>query len=314
MIEEVLQQYFSNPPTATEVLRDQDRLVAEVTVDGKQYYVKGGKQSLVYIEKTITLTHLMREANLPFITPVQTLDGKYYVKHGQMHFILEQKGVGEEVKCLRMLHIEEIGRMLAKQHLVSENTAMRFGTGTSWGMFGGNATDALGDYDENELCFLDLMRTLKEHDQHVKEMIAIKELYEARRSILHTFWGKLPLGPVQGDFAPYNMLFQQHKMTAVFDYDIAGDEVLVNECIAIAIYLAWHYDYEGPETPDERYTAYIRAYSAERPLSNREQEAVPHLFALIRACRYDRIEAGIEKIKRGDGKPFLDETINILQG
>ena len=78
--------------------------------------------------------------------------------------------------------------------------------------------------------------------------------------------------------------------------------------------MAWHYDYEGNETPEERYEAYIDAYTSERTLSDLEKEIVPHLFAIIRAFRYDRIEEGIEKIKQGEGKAFLDETIQLLQG
>jgi len=49
-------------------------------------------------------------------------------------------------------------------------------------------------------------------------------------------------------------------------------------------------------------------------LLDREQEMIPHLFAIIRAFRYDRIVEGIEKINQGDGKAFLDETILLLQG
>ncbi|HEX5563962.1 MAG TPA: hypothetical protein VFX34_03300, partial [Sporosarcina sp.] len=110
------------------------------------------------------------------------------------------------------------------------------------------------------------------------------------------------------------LLFRQDKISTVFDYDIAGDEVLINECIGVAVFLAWHHDFNGNETPEERYQAYIAAYEAERPLANDEMEMIPHLFAIIRAFRYDRIEEGIEKIKKGEGKPFLDETIVLLRG
>lgn len=307
-------QYFPTPITRHEVLRDKDRLVAEVEVDGETYFLKGEKQSIQYIETVIAFTELMSDAGLPFIVPEKALNGKRYVRHKNLLFILECKGSGEEIKVLRLEHIKEIGKMLGRQHAVAYTNDLCFGRGTSWGMFGGNETEAIGDYDENELSYLDLIQSVAETGMFTMELRTIKELYKSRRSTLKEMWNLLPFGPVQGDFCPYNLLFRQDKIFTVFDYDIAGDEVLINECIGVAVFLAWHHDFNGNETPEERYQAYIAAYEAERPLANDEMEMIPHLFAIIRAFRYDRIEEGIEKIKKGEGKPFLDETIVLLRG
>lgn len=312
MIQEVMQRYFSKPITRHEILRDKDRLVAEVEVDGELFYLKGEKQPEQFVETIIAFTELMSNAGLPFIMSEQALDGKRYVEHENLLFILERKGIGKEIKALRKEHLQELGKSLGKQHVVSSTIDLRFGSGTSWGMFGGNKTNELGDYDENELSYLDLVHCVEEIGRFELELSMVKELYLARRAILQAEWSELPAGPVQGDLLPYNLLFQENKISVIYDYDIAGDEVFVNECVANAIYLAWHHDFEGNETPEERYNTYINAYTSERPLLNRELEMVPHLFAIIRAFRYDRIEEGIEKIKQGDGKAFLDETIKLL--
>ncbi|GEN84867.1 hypothetical protein SLU01_31790 [Sporosarcina luteola] len=312
MIQEVMQRYFSKPITRHEILRDKDRLVAEVEVDGELFYLKGEKQPEQFVETIIAFTELMSNAGLPFIMSEQALDGKRYVEHENLLFILERKGIGKEIKALRQEHLQELGKSLGKQHVVSSTIDLRFGSGTSWGMFGGNKTNELGDYDENELSYLDLVHCVEEIGRFELELSMVKELYLARRAILQAEWSELPAGPVQGDLLPYNLLFQENKISVIYDYDIAGDEVFVNECVANAIYLAWHHDFEGNETPEERYNTYINAYTSERPLLNRELEMVPHLFAIIRAFRYDRIEEGIEKIKQGDGKAFLDETIKLL--
>ncbi|MFS0690967.1 phosphotransferase [Sporosarcina sp. 179-K 8C2 HS] len=314
MIFEVIQHYFTEPVTRHEILRDKDRIVAEVKVGDCTYFLIGEKQPASFIENVIKLTIIMSKAGMPFIVPEKTMKGNRYVEHGDLLFILEKKGDGEEVKRLRLSHIREIGKLLGKQHAISSTTDFRFGVGTSWGMFGGNETDALGDYDENELNYLDFVQTIEEQGMFSKELTTVKELYQSRRSQLKEVWNSLPIGPVQGDFCPYNLLFQRDKISAVFDYFIAGDEVLINECIGVAVFLAWHYDFEGNETPVERYEAYIDAYTLERPLSDREMEMIPHLLAIIRAFRYDRIEQGIDKIKQGDGKAFIDETIMLLQG
>lgn len=309
-----MKHYFTEPVTRHKILRDKERLVAEVEVDGATYFLKGEKQPVAFIEGLIEFTIIMSEAGLPFIVPEKTLEAKRFVEHEGLLFILEQKGDGEEIKRLRLSHSREIGKLLGKQHVISSTTDFRYGVGTSWGMFGGNETDALGDYDENELSYLDLIREIEKEGTFKIELDTVKELYLSRRSKLKEVWSSLPSGPVQGDLCPYNLLFQQDKISAVFDFNIAGDEVLLNECIGVAVFLAWHHDFEGTETPEERYHAYIEAYEAERPLSDGEREMVPHLFAIIRAFRYDRIEEGIEKLKQGDGKAFLDETITLLQG
>lgn len=314
LIQEVMQSYFTEPITRHEILRDRDRLVAEVEVNGETYFLKGEKTTVAVIEKIIEFTKIMSDAGLPFLVPEKTIDGNCYRQHEDLLFILERKGNGKEVKRLQLSHIQEIGKLLGKQHAVSATTDFRFGTGTSWGMFGGNETDALGDYDENEVSYLDLIRSLNEDETVTAELTTIQELYQYRRGQLKNLWSTLPSGPVQGDLCPYNLLFQGDNISGVFDYDIAGDEVLINECIGVAVYLAWHYDFEGKEIPEERYHAYINAYTSVRPLSNREMEMVPHLFAIIRAFRYDRIEEGIEKMKQGHGKAFLEETIQLLQG
>lgn len=309
-----MQHYFIEPFTSHEILRDNDRLVAEVQVGGKTYFLKGEKTSAAFIENIINFTIMMNDAGLPFIVPEKTLKGNRYIEHEGLLFILEQKGNGKEIKRLRLSHIREIGKMLGKQHAIASTTDFRFGVGTSWGMFGGNETDKFGDYDENELSYLDLIQNVDEEGTFKIELVTVKELYQWRRSQMKEAWNSLPSGPVQGDFCPYNLLFNQDEISAVFDYNIAGDEVLINECIGVAVFLAWHHDFEGNETPEERYEAYIDAYEAERPLSDREKEIIPHLFAIIRAFRYDRIEEGIEKIKQGEGKAFLDETILLLKG
>lgn len=312
MIHKVMKSYTFEPVTRHETLRDRERLVAEIEVDGQSYFLKGEKQTKAFVEKIITFTKVMRDAGLPFIVPEKTMDGQDYIEHEDYVFTLERKGEGDEIKHLHLSHIREIGKKLGKQHAVSLSTDFRFGSGTSWGMFGGNETEAFGEYDENELSYLDFIQHVEDDGKFFDELTIIKELYQQRRSKLESVWHLLPTGPVQGDFCPYNLLFKQEVISAVFDYNIAGDEVLINECIGVGVFLAWRYNFDGPETPEERYNTYINAYTSQRPLSDIEKEMLPHLFAIIRAFRYDRIEDGIEMIKQGKGKAFIDETIMFL--
>ena len=89
-----MKYYFTEPVTRQETLRDKERLVAEVEVNGETYYLKGEKQTKAFVEKIITFTKVMREAGLPFIVPEKTMDGQDYIEHEGYVFTLEDKGKG----------------------------------------------------------------------------------------------------------------------------------------------------------------------------------------------------------------------------
>ncbi|QTD39637.1 phosphotransferase enzyme family protein [Sporosarcina sp. Te-1] len=314
MISEVMGKFAEEPLTSHEILRDNERLVAEVVVNGATFYLKGEKIEKPFLERLIAYIREASMSGLPYIGPEKTLDGTDYVEHEGLLFILERKGKGAEVEGINLRHIEEIACLMGMEHALSLSRELRLGRGTSWGMFGGNATEELGDYDENELCFLDLMQALKEDGSFPEELELICRLYESRRAALEQVWGDLPIGATQGDLAPYNMLFDGNRISAVYDYDIAGDERFVNGCVASAIYLAWHYDgFKGEESEEERYEAFLEAYTRERPFTELELQVIPDLFAVIRPFRYDRVEKGIEQIKQGKGMQFIEETISLLQ-
>ena len=233
-----------------------------------------------------------------------------------MVFTLERKSDGREIEQLQLLHIKKIGRLLGRQHAISSSLDCRFGFGTSWGMFGGNKTDALGDYDENELSFRDFISEVEGIEKFTGEFNLIKKRYLEKREKLCAVWDILPKGPVQGDFCPYNMVFHEDgTISAIFDFNIAGDEVFLNECIGVGVFLSWHYEFIGNATENDRFQMFIQSYESERPFTKLEWELFDDLFAIIRAFRYDRVDRGIEMIRNGNNDVgFIQETSAILKG
>ena len=298
-------------PDQTEILRDEGRLVVKIEAQGQIYFLKGEQQTPVFMKALIAFIDKMKRAGLPFAELEQTMDGRLFTEAEGMLFMLEKKSMGVSVEQLQLIHIQEIGKILGKQHAVSESIGMRFNTGTSWGMFGGNKTDALGDYDENELSYLEF---IEKGEGFPNDLQLIKNLYIEKRAKLKAVWNTLPTGSVQGDFCPYNMLFHgDGTIASVYDFNIAGDEVFLNECIGVGAYLAWHYAYQGGETEWERFRSFLQAYESERPLTSLEKEVMNDLLAIIRAFRYDRIEEGILMLSSEEsGKQFMAETRKIL--
>ena len=87
-----MKYYLTEPVTRHEILRDKERLVAEVEVDGETYYLKGEKtQSCIY-RKHLSFTKIMSEAGLPFIVPEKTMNGNRYIEHEGLFSFWNAKG------------------------------------------------------------------------------------------------------------------------------------------------------------------------------------------------------------------------------
>lgn len=315
LISEIFQKFSTEEPITIQILRDGDRLIAEIVTSRQSYFLKGEQQSASFIDNLIKFVNEMISKGLPFVTFEKTNDGLLFIESKGMIFTLERKSSGREVEQLQLSHIRDIGRSLGRQHAVSSILDFRFGSGTSWGMFGGNGSDALGDYDENELSFNGFRSEVEGIENFAEEFILIKKLYIEKREKLSNIWEILPTGPVQGDFCPYNMLFHDDgTISSIYDFNIAGNEVFLNECIGIGVFLSWHYGFNGNESESERFWNFIQAYESERPFTKQEWEHFDDLFAIIRAFRYDRVEKGAKLLRSGNAGDFIRETCSILEG
>ena len=59
-----MKYYTTDPVAHYETLRDRERLVAEIEVDGQSYFLKGEKQPKAYIEKIITFTKMHERSRI----------------------------------------------------------------------------------------------------------------------------------------------------------------------------------------------------------------------------------------------------------
>ena len=292
---------------STKEIRNSEKVMLEVTTPNDiTYLLKGEKADAVNVENIIQYATLLASI-LPVATYKKTISDTYCIALNQYVFTLEEKLSGSEVNILTDNIIYEIGKNLGKLHQFSLNNHIRLHCSTSWAMFGGNATDKIGDYDENELSFLNF----KQAFQHGPSFHEIETLYNEHRSKLHTLWSQLPTAATQGDFCHYNLLFHDEELIGLCDFNLAGDEVLINECVAVGIYLCWHVDYDGTFTASERFTQFIESYQSVCPWTKLEYDAFPSLFAIIRAFRFDRVEDGIADTACHE--TFPKRNLHILQ-
>ena len=304
---ELIDEHWGIQISSLRFIRNEDKQIAEV-MDSHQhiYIVKGEQQLDEEVEAICQFANTMKQI-LPTTTYIQTKNTKYTVHANKLVYTLETKLFGDEIQYINDSIITEIATQLATAHQFAFKEQLRLHKATSWSMFGGNKTMAIGDYDENELSFQDFKQAFQAHPC----LPTLKKLYDDHRAKLQSLWPKLPKAATQGDFCYYNMLFQHNKMKAIFDFNLAGDEVLINESVAVGIYLCWHVVYEGNLTSDERFELYRNSYEKIRPFTALEIEAFPHLFAIIRAFRYDRVDQGIENF--GGHEDFIQQTKIILE-
>lgn len=291
-----------------DVIRDSAKKLAVITAtDGTRYMLKGEQYNSDKMQQICAFANKL-SAILPVTTYLKIDDGGYTVTEQNIVYTLEHMVSGIAINCLTNIHIEEIGTALGKMHRFSLEHTILLNQATSWAMFGGNESDALGDYDENELSFRDFATAFAQ-EPHMQD---ITSLYMGYRKQLEDVWSELPTAATQGDFCHYNMLFdEQQRINGIFDFNLAGDEVLLNECVAVGVYLCWHVDYQGELSSTQRFQQFMQAYEKQRALNVLEKKMIPALFAIIRAFRYDRVENGI---KNSDAKgAFLNETLEILR-
>ena len=206
---------------------------------------------------------------------------------------------------------------MGKMHRISEESELSFKHSTTWSLFGGNQTDELGDYDENELFFQDLIKSLDDGTYDVNMINQLKKSYYQIRGKAFSLWNSLPHGPIQGDFCPNNMVIDANeKIVGVFDWNISGDEVFINEACAVAIYTIFHFEWKEEVSEENKLRAFFDAYREHRHLTKKELEIAPVLFNIIRPFRFDRIEPILERITKNEREQVeedVQETVRLMQ-
>lgn len=301
-------KHYNIHPENLEILRNNERMLVRIETD-RTYYLKGEKADKTYWEACCTYANYLSDRGMRVSQYLKSAAGHYVTQLDDKIFTLECGLSGDPIKVITDREFNEIGRLLGMQHGLSMQIPSPFSTATSWSMFGGNQTYAIGDYDENELSFLDF----KAHYQFDPLLFKIESLYKEYRQSLQQIWGQLPQGPVQGDFCYYNMLKGLEGILWLYDFNLAGNEVYLNECLGVAVYHAWHVPYEGNLSEEGRFQLLLESYVKERPWNPLEHAAAPQLTAIIQAFRYNRIEEGITLKTQREQQQFLQNTLLILE-
>ena len=211
-------------------------------------------------------------------------NGRYcnqFVYHGLPCLIAVEDWCGEEIKEIHTDIAYQIGELMARMHTLSLAQNCKIGHRTLFSAAYWNDVDAFPDFCE-----------ITNNENLDQETVAkIKALREEKLNRLRFIWNSLPKAAVQGDISINNLVSTDDGLI-LFDYNNAGDEVLVSDLVMEGLLTA--YEMDLPPNVSETYTeqlfsAFLKGYLSVRPLSEAESSAAWDIYTLYHGLWFTRI-------------------------
>lgn len=250
------------------------------------------------IEKQSAFSEFMRRNGIP--TPKRYLSqGRYcneFLYRGIPCNITVEDWCGEEIREINREIAYKIGELMARMHSLSLENRWEIGCGTLFSAAYWNDVDVF-----HEFCRIGANENL---DQTI--VGEIRRLHDEKLEAIRALWDRLPKAAVQGDLSINNLVYGQDGLV-VFDYNNAGDEVLISDLVMEGLLTA--YEMELPEGMDNRcreefFPALLNGYLSVRKLSREETDVAWMIYTLYHGLWFTRIvyhEDSLEKrVEKGD--------------
>ncbi|MBO5035719.1 MAG: hypothetical protein J6D42_01395 [Clostridia bacterium] len=274
-------------------LKDGKHIVVKILREEDDYSVNRRK-----FEKQSEFSEFMRKNGIK--TPKRYLCGDGYCSEyecgGVMCHVTVEDWCGEEVGLIDSDLSYKIGQLMACMHTVSLENNCEIGFGTLFSAAYENDVDAFPEFCK--ICENDNI------DSGIVEQI--KKIREEKLAFLRSVWTELPKAAVQGDISINNLVFDGKDIT-VFDYNNAGDEVLISDLVMEGLLTAYEMDIPEDADPacrEEFFPAFLNGYLSVRKLSEKEAETAWVAYTLYHGLWFTRImynKDSLEKlVERGD--------------
>lgn len=250
------------------------------------------------VEKQSIFSEVMRSHGI--LTPVRYLaDGTYcseLVYHELPCIVSVEDWCGEEITEITTDTAYQIGELMARMHRISLENKCEIGHRTLFSAAYWNDVDSFPEFCE--------IAKGEKLDQAV--VAQIKALREEKLNRIRAVWEGLPKAAVQGDVS-INNLVQGGDGLIVFDYNNAGDEVLISDLVMEGLLTA--YEMELPDgTPascrEQIFPAFLKGYLSVRTLSEAERATAWEVYTLYHGLWFTRIVYNDDSldslVKKGD--------------
>lgn len=188
---------------------------------------------------------------------------------------------GEEIMEITTDVSYKIGELMARMHILSLENKCEIGCGTLFSAAYWNDVDAFPRFCE--------IGKDEKLDQAIVE--EIKKLHDEKLEAIRAVWDRLPKAAVQGDISTNNLVYGEDELT-VFDYNNAGDEVLISDLVMEGLLTA--YEMDLPEGADKSmrerfFPALLDGYLSIRKLSEEEASTAWIVYTLYHALWFSRV-------------------------
>lgn len=235
------------------------------------------------IEKQSAFSEFMRQSGI--ITPkCYMANGRYCNEYFYGNLpcnVTVEDWCGEEIPEINTEISYKIGELMARMHILSLKNEYEIGCGTLFSAAHRNDVDAFEDFCK--ICE-------NEHlDQSVVEQI--KKYRNEKLEAIRDVWDKLPNAAVQGDISINNLVYEEDELT-VFDYNNAGDEVLISDLVLEGLLTA--YEMDLPEGADQScrkqlFPAFLDGYLSIRKLSEEEADVAWIIYTLYHSLWFSKV-------------------------
>lgn len=243
-------------------------------------------------EKQSAFSELMRQNGI--LTPKRYMAGgrfcNEYEYNGLPCNVTVEDWCGNEITEINGDISYKIGELMARMHLISLDNGCRIGCGTLFSAAYWNDVDAYEHFCE--IC------ENKRLDQHIVEQI--KAIRNEKLEALRAIWDKLPKAAVQGDISINNLVYGERAL-AVFDYNNAGDEVLISDLVMEGLLTAYEMELPKGAAPDCReqlFPALLKGYLSHRKLSREEADAAWTVYTLYHALWFSRVQYNEDSLEK----------------
>lgn len=218
-----------------------------------------------------------------------------YTYRGQACNVTLEDWCGEEIREITPETAERIGALMGRMHILSLEQGCRIGCGTLFSAAYWNDVDSYPEFCK--FC----------EDERLNQRVVaeIKALREQRLERIRALWETLPKSAVQGDISINNLVSGPDGLI-VFDYNNAGDEVLVSDLVMEGLLTAYEMDLPAGVDAAARealFPAFLRGYLSVRSLSEAEAAAAWEIYTMYHSLWFTRIvynEDSLDKLLKRD--------------
>lgn len=238
-----------------------------------------------------------------------TRDGKYCISYEKEHLIMDvyaEEWVGGKIPHLTLDIYEETGSVMGKIHRIAGETKYQIGFSLLY-----------NEITERDTSFERLWRNGDHSLIPDEEYEIMLNIYNRRLDIIKTVWSSLPRAAVQGDIYSCNNIAVRNGGLVVYDFNLAGDEVLIGDILQCWFRTVFDEKIEEDLrklSREEMWSVFIKAYQKERPLTDREKKYFPDVYAILGVVYYTKLlnfwMATGKREKAEDNYTYLLELLN----